>query len=231
MKTLKELNLLYIEDNVAIRNNYAFVFKQEFANYYEASSYDEALKIYQKYAIDIMLVDIELNGYKNGIDIIKKVREQDINTKIIVTSAYSTTENLLEASSLMLTKFLVKPINQKELQECLNKALKEINTIKITKQDSIKLSEKLHWDFVSKELLKENKPINLTKKEKEVLNYIFSNPSIELTYENIIDEIWDYDCLEHIETLRTLVSNIRKHLPKNTIKTLYNIGYRFNTLH
>ena len=230
MKTLKELNLLYIEDDNTIRENYAFVFKDTFFNYYETSSYEEALSIYEKYHIDIMIVDIELNGSKNGIDIIKTIRKQDINTKIIVTSAYSSTENLLEASSLMLTRFLVKPVNPKELYDCLNKALEEINTIRITKQDSIKLNENLYWNFISKELIKNNKTINLTKKEKEILNYIFSNPSIELTYENIIDEIWDYDCQEHMETLRTLVSNIRKHLPKNTIKTLYNIGYRFNTI-
>lgn len=230
MKTLKELNLLYVEDDSIIRENYAFVFKKTFSNYYEASSYEEALNIYEKYHIDIMIVDIKLHGSKNGIDIIKTIRNQDINTKIIVTSAYSSTENLLEASSLMLTKFLVKPVHQKELYDYLNIALKEINTIKITKQDTLKLNDKLHWDFVSKELIKNNKLINLTKKEKEILNYIFSNPSIEITYENIIDEIWDYDCQEHMETLRTLVSNIRKHLPKNTIKTLYNIGYKFNTI-
>lgn len=228
MKTLKELTLLYIEDDITIRKNYAFVFKDIFGKYYEADSYESALNIYDKNDIDIMIVDIKLNSSKNGIDLIKAVRERDINTKIIVTSAYSTTENLLEASSLMLTKFLVKPFHQKDIIECLNRALKEINTIKITKQESLKLSENLYWDFVSKELIKENKSISLTKKEKEILNYIFSNPSIALTYENIIDEVWDYDCLEHIETLRTLVSNIRKHLPKNTIKTLYNIGYRFN---
>jgi len=227
MKQFKDITLLYVEDDLNIRNNYCYVFKQMFQDVHEASGFEEALLLYKNFEIDILIVDINLNSSKSGIDLIKKIRLQDLNSKIIITSAYSTIENLLEVSSLNLSDFLVKPVEEKSLYEALENALQSINTIKIINYNIITLDKNLVWDFNKKELIKDGVTINLTKTEKDILNVILLNPSIELTYDNIINDIWDYDDKNHIETLRTLVSNIRKKLPKNTIKTLYNIGYRY----
>jgi len=227
MKQFKDITLLYVEDDLNIRNNYCYVFKQMFQDVHEASGFEEALLLYKNFEIDILIVDINLNSSKSGIDLIKKIRLQDLNSKIIITSAYSTIENLLEVSSLNLSNFLVKPVEEKSLYEALENALQSINTIKIINYNIITLDKNFLWDFNKKELIKDGVTINLTKTEKDILNVILLNPSIELTYDNIINDIWDYDDKNHIETLRTLVSNIRKKLPKNTIKTLYNIGYRY----
>lgn len=227
MKQFKDITLLYVEDDLNIRNNYCYVFKQMFQDVHEASGFEEALLLYKNFEIDILIVDINLNSSKSGIDLIKKIRLQDLNSKIIITSAYSTIENLLEVSSLNLSDFLVKPVEEKSLYEALENALQSINTIKIINYNIITLDKNFLWDFNKKELIKDGVTINLTKTEKDILNVILLNPSIELTYDNIINDIWDYDDKNHIETLRTLVSNIRKKLPKNTIKTLYNIGYRY----
>lgn len=227
MKQFKDITLLYVEDDLNIRKNYCYVFQKMFQNVYEASSFEEAFLLYKKFEIDILIVDINLNGSKSGIDLIKQIRLQDLNSKIIIISAYSTIENLLQVSSLNLSGFLVKPVEEKSLYEALENALQAINTIKIINCNIITLDKNLLWDFNKKELIKDGVTINLTKTEKDILNIILSNPSIELTYDSIINEIWDYDDKNHIETLRTLVSNIRKKLPKNTIKTLYNIGYRY----
>ena len=227
MKQFKDITLLYVEDDLNIRKNYCYVFQKMFQNVYEASSFEEAFLLYKKFEIDILIVDINLNGSKSGIDLIKQIRLQDLNSKIIIISAYSTIENLLQVSSLNLSGFLVKPVEEKSLYEALENALQAINTIKIINCNIITLDKNLLWDFNKKELIKDGVTINLTKTEKDILNVILSNPSIELTYDSIINEIWDYDDKNHIETLRTLVSNIRKKLPKNTIKTLYNISYRY----
>lgn len=228
MKRFNTINLLYVENDINIRQNYCFVLNDIFNNVYEAACFEEAVSIYNEYNIDIMLVDINLNGYKSGIDLIKKIRSISLNTKIIVTSAYSTVENLLAVSSLNLSNFLVKPIEMNNLFESLKKALTEINTIKILKQDVIYLDKDLIWDFNAKELRRNTETIELTKTEKAIMQVIFSCPYTELSYDYIINEVWDYDHSDHKETLRTLVSNIRKKLPKRTIKTLYNIGYQFD---
>lgn len=220
-------NLLYVEDDVTILENYCFVLQEKFQNIYTASNYDEALRLFNEHEIHMAIIDIKLNGYKTGIDIVKGIRDQNLNTKIIITSAYSTVENLLTLSSLNLTGFLVKPISNQQLKDTIDCAIKELDTIKIIKQDILSLDENYQWDFSLKELKCNNKIISLTKVEKQLLQIIFSNPSIELTYDFIISNIWDYDDKEHHETLRTLISRVRKKLPKNTIKTLYNIGYRY----
>jgi len=220
-------NLLYVEDDIAIQENYCFVLENQFENIYTASSYKEAMVLFKKHEIHVAIIDINLNSCKTGIDIIKDIRNIDLNVRIIVTSAYSTIENLLEVSSLHLSAFLVKPLDNKTLQDSIDNTVKELDTIKIIKQDVLYIDEQYQWDFSLKELKYNNQMINLTKVEKELLQIIFSNPSTELTYTFIIENVWDYDDKEHHETLRTLISRIRKKLPPNTIKTLYNIGYRY----
>lgn len=228
MKRFNTVSLLYVENDINIRENYCFVLKDIFKEVYEASTFEDAMSLYGKYDIDIMIVDINLDGYKSGIDLIKKIRDISLNTKIIVTSAYSTVENLLAVSSLNLINFLVKPMDMNHLFESLKKALTEINTIKILKQDIIHLDKDILWDFNTKELRKNSDIIELTKTEKAIMQVIFSSPYTELSYDYIINEVWNYDDSDHKETLRTLMSNIRKKLPKGTIKTLYNIGYQFD---
>jgi len=228
-KKYSKKNLLYVEDDLNIRDNYCFVLKDHFQHIYTASSFKEAIDILNEceYEIDIAIIDIKLDGYKTGIDIVKEIRSKNLNTKLIITSAYSTVENLLTLSSLNLSAFLIKPIKNQNLKNSIDCALKELELIKIIKQDILQIDNEYQWDFSLKELKEKNKIISLTKIEKELLQVIFSNPSRELTYEFIINEIWDYDDKNHQETLRTLISRLRKKLPKDTIQTLYNVGYKY----
>ena len=77
------MNMIFLEDDLVIRNNYSIYLKKFFTNVFEASNAIEALEIYQKNNIYFMLVDIEMEGM-NGIDFIKKIREFD--SKVLIVS-------------------------------------------------------------------------------------------------------------------------------------------------
>lgn len=225
MKKLKDINILFLEDDIHIRKNYAFVLREMCKNIYEASNYSEAYDKYNTNHIDIIIADLNLNTKKTGIDFLKYVREKNYNIKIIVISAYSCTDYLFECTTLNLIKYLLKPLKRDALFEAIDKAVKEINDIKIISSNKLYISENITWDYNMKELFYQQEIIKFTKTEKEILNTILSNPSIELTYENILF-LSNLNENMNIETLRTMVYNIRKKLPEDFIKTIYGVGYK-----
>ena len=222
----KEISLLFVEDEVEIRKSYVEIFKQLFLKVYDAGDGETAYELYMKERPDIIIVDINLPGF-NGLELVKKIRENDKNTKIIVLTAYSNQEFLLEATGLMLTKYLLKPVKRDALNNAIDLAINEINELKIIYNKHLLLKDGFRWNFKERCLYQYNKEIKLTKKEKDILNFLFTNPFRELTYDMIIESVWDCYDKPYLNSLKTMIMNIRKKLPKDTIQTLYGIGYRF----
>ena len=221
----QDISLLFIEDEVEIRKNYVMALKPSFKNVYEASNGKDGFNIYKDKKPEILIVDINMPKL-NGLDLIGKIRENDLSTKIIVLTAYSNEEHLLKASELKLIKYLLKPVKRNTLYETINKAIEEINTYDISNKNLLILKDNYIWDFNKKNLYKNYIEIELTKKEKDILQVIFQNPNKELTYDMIIESVWD-EYNNTSQNLKTRIMNIRKKLPENTIETIYGIGYRF----
>ena len=223
----EDISLLFIEDEKEIRKNYVLALKPFFKNVYEASNGEEGLSIYKDKKPEILIVDINMPKL-NGLDLISQIREHDINTKIIVLTAYSNEEHLLKASELKLMTYLLKPVKRNILNEAIDRAIDEINTYDIFNKNLLILTNNYVWDFNTKNLYQNYVEIELTKKEKDILQVIFQHPNIELTYDMIIESVWeDYKNFSS-QNLKTRIMNIRKKLPKNTIETIYGIGYKFN---
>jgi YesN/AraC family two-component response regulator len=124
-------NILFIEDEVTIRENYVRFLQRYFQNVYEANDGEEALSIYNKEKIDIMIIDINLPKL-NGIDFLKIVRKNDHTVKAIMLTANSDVDTLLSAIDLKLSQYLVKPITRDELKTALTKPLVKLASLTYT---------------------------------------------------------------------------------------------------
>ena len=87
-------SLLYVEDEVSIREMVLEYLEVFFSELYEASNGVEALKIYNDKKPDIIISDIEMPKM-NGLKLASLIREKDITTPIIITTAYTSVEYLL----------------------------------------------------------------------------------------------------------------------------------------
>jgi two-component system response regulator VanR len=221
----KDISLLFIEDEKQIRKNYVEVLKPLFKNIYEAEDGETGYAIYKEKKPEIMIVDLNIPKL-NGLELIDKIREHDLSTKIIVLTAYSHEEYLIKASELKLIKYLLKPTKRKILQTTIEKAIDELNNYNISNKNLLLLKDNFIWDFNKKSLYKNMVEIELTKKEKDILQVIFQNPNIELTYNSIIESVWE-DYNASCQNLKTRIMHLRKKLPKDTIETIYGIGYKF----
>lgn len=224
---LYDCDLLYVEDEVKVRENYMEYLERFFHNVYEASNASDALKIYKKKKPSILLVDINLPG-KSGIDFLREIREYDHTVKVIMLTANSDVDTLLNASELKLTKYLVKPISRKDLKSALSLAVQEMKNFTTLANKIINLKESFYWNIESKKLFHHDKECALTKKEIELLDVLLSNTNKVFSLADIVYVLW-YDSYNSKESsLKTLIKGLRRKLPDGTIKNIFGIGYKID---
>ena len=221
-------NILFVEDEKEIRDNYVTYLKMFFNEVYEAVDGEQAYEIYKQKKPHIMIVDIHLPKM-NGIELLSKIRETDHTTKAIMLTAHTDTTLLLKASSLKLTKYLVKPISRSDLKDALDLVIKELTSFSTSSLEKINFKDNYSWDYKLQELTCANQAIELTQKERELFILLISNLNKTFTREELIYGIWTNADEGSEDTLKTLIKCLRRKLPSDTIKNIFGLGYKIET--
>jgi len=217
----KNIKLLYIEDDPITRENGIEYLENYFENIYEAADGLEAFRLYNKHKPDIIITDIEMPK-QNGLEFVQKIRETDDTTQVIVTTAFSDKEYLFKAIELKLVKYLIKPINQKELDEALEMCVENINK---NFSNIIQISEDTLFDTYNKTLVQNEEIVKLRTKELALLGLLVKNKTRYVTYQEIENEIW-FDSVMTKDALKTVIKNLKNKLPQDTISNLSGTGYK-----
>ncbi len=130
---LKNYTVLCVEDEDGIRKRLVNTLKYYFADVYEASNGEEGYELYYEYKPSIIISDIEMPK-KNGIELISEIRKNDLNTIIIMLTAYSSEEYLLSLINLNINHYILKPVVSESLLNGIIKAFGDRleNKIKFT---------------------------------------------------------------------------------------------------
>ncbi|MCG3706693.1 response regulator transcription factor [Aliarcobacter butzleri] len=219
--------ILFVEDENAIRENYITYLKMFFNEVHEASDGEEAYKFYELHKPDILIVDINIPKM-NGLELLKKIRQNDMTTKAIIMTAHSDNSFLFEAVTLKLTKYLVKPVNRKDLKDALELVIDELLNFDIQSIQKIELPENYSWDLTIKELKHYNKIVDLTNKEKLFLDLLLSKKNKVFSYDDIFEYVWNFEDEINLNGLKNLVKRLRKKVPENLILNVFNEGYKIN---
>ena len=219
---IKDLTLLYIEDDPKIQ-----AYLSEFLNCYTsnlhlAQSAEQGEKLYSKINPDIILLDINLPG-KSGIDFAREIRTKDKKTRIIISTAYTNKEFLLTAIELELTRYLVKPITSIELSDALIKAANEYSYPNL--ETSINLGKNFTYDNKHRILRNKEKSILLRKKEMQLLEFFIKHSKRTISYEELQYEVWE-DTMMTKDAVRAQIRNLRKKSHPTIIKNINAIGYK-----
>jgi two-component system, OmpR family, response regulator VanR len=227
MENIYPYKILFVEDEQAIRENYITYLKMFFSEVYEAEDGEKAYELYKLKKPDIMIIDINIPKL-NGLELLEKIRDNDYSTKAIILTAHTDKSFLLKAVELKLTKYLVKPVTRKDLKEALALTIDELLKFNVTAIQKIDLSDEYSWDFGLKELKHHNIIVELTSKEKILLELLFSHKNRVFTYDEISDYVWGYNDSITLNGLKNIVKRLRKKLPENTILNIFNEGYKIN---
>ena len=219
-------SVLFIEDEVEIRDNYTRYLKRRFTHVYEASDGESGYELYKSKKPEIIILDINLPKM-SGLELLRKIRLNDEKTKVIMLTAFSDTKSLLDAVELKLVKYLIKPVTRSELKSALETAVDEFNNFDVISKRSIDLNEGYTYDCKEGIVLLNGLEINFTKKEKLIVRLLFTSPNTIFSYDDIIMQVWDDYEGDKISPLKTMIKNIRKKLPQDTIKNVFGVGYKF----
>ena len=216
---LTAFSVLYVEDEDGIRNNIEEILKHLFKEVSSAKNVSEAYMKYIQNKPDLIITDIKMSN-ETGIDLIKKVRQTDSKTRIIITSAFTDLDYLLQATELHLIKYIVKPITNDKLMEALESFVKSYDDNKIYNLNP-------NWIFdVSKSVVTNgNEDFILTKKEAIFLKLLITKNRI-ITYEELENSVWDEDSIMTLNAMRLFIKNLRKKLPEKFLTNIQGIGYK-----
>lgn len=217
--TFSHFSLLYVEDDKGVREINLRFLRRMFHTVYEATNGEEGFLAYQKHMPDIIITDLKM-PLMDGLSMVKKIRETDSKTKIIITTAFTEETHLIDAIELNIVRYIVKPLNQRNLMPALEKATKELEKIK-----KLTIKEGVSLDIKRNILLLKDKEHHITKKEFLFLELLGKNPNRIISYSEIETYVWDKNAMS-VNSLRTMVGSIKKrfHL-ESLIKNVSGIGY------
>jgi len=216
---LNAFRVLYVEDEKGIRENINEILEHYFKESYTAKNASDAYIKYVQNKPDLIITDIQMNG-ENGLDLIRRIRESDSKTRIIITSAHTDLDYMLQATELHLIKYIIKPITHDKLMTALEAFIKSYDESKI-----YSLNEKWIFDFSKSVVTNNEEEFNLTKKESLFLKQLITKNRI-ITYEEMENLIWDEDSVMTANAMRLFIKNFRKKLPLKSLKNIQGTGYR-----
>ena len=114
MNSLKNLTLLLVEDEKNISSALQTALEEFFDKIIIAKNGEEGLKKFKKYSPNLVVTDISM-PIMDGLTMSSEIKKVSKNTPIVVLSAYSEKEKLLEAIDIHINKYLIKPIDVEEL--------------------------------------------------------------------------------------------------------------------
>ena len=223
---LKNLNILYIEDEENIRINIKKVLLLLCENVFDVSNINEAKLIFNKQRIDIIISDINLPD-TDGIDFIKELRRTDKTIPVILLSAFTDTKYLLEATKLKLVDYLTKPVDFKTLNNSLQSCVEEILD---NSRYLINFQNNIQYNVLHKKLVDLNtkEEVALTLKELDLISFLIKNSNRIVSSEELKSNIWE-DCFEATDSaLKNLLNKVRKKIGKESITNISGVGYRLN---
>lgn len=227
MLNVENVVILYVDSNPKIRKQHTLFMRENALKVLEAETLFQAHTLYQKYRVDIIVLDIILPD-ENGLEFIRHLRNQDLLTPVVITTSVSDETSLLDAINLNITRYLIKPFPKDDLIDVLKFIIKKLLVCHpITIND---LHEGYYYDPLNKAICHFDGTIaTLSTKEYRLIELLLSNREKTIPYSIIESTLWQGLDMS-MDALRTLVRGIRKKSYPSIISNQNGIGYKI-TLH
>ena len=216
------MKILIVDDEKLIREVIREYLLLEGYQVDEAVNGKEAVDLVSNNDYELIIMDImmpEMDGYQ-ACKTIKGIKD----IPFIMLSARADEVDKLIGFDIGVDDYVTKPFSPKELMARVKAVIKRSKgAIELVKFYGITINDKAH------EVLVDDKQVNLTPKEYDLLKYLVKNKNIALDREQLLTNIWGYDFYGDDRTIDTHIKTLRKNLGKygKHIITIRGIGYKF----
>jgi DNA-binding response OmpR family regulator len=186
----------------------------------------DVLNIVKSSNFDMILMDINIKGNVDGIQLAKKIQQKN-DLPIVFISAYNDNKTIDEVLEVTPYGFISKPFNASDVIIALKIAYKKFIEDKkenTTEEDIVYISKKYWYDLKQSQLLCCDKSISLSIKQKKFIELLIKEINNTVSFESLTSHIWGDETISD-SSLRTLVYGLRKKLPDFPIQTHSKEGY------
>lgn len=222
------MKILVIEDDKEIQELISYFLTKEG---YEVDSADdglEGLKLLKEKQHNLVVLDLMLPNLdgKNFTKIVKGISSEYGNPTIIMLTAKTEIEDVLEGLEIGADDYMKKPFDPRELVLRVKRFFKD-SEIKRDKESEFEFYKLRIEDDRHRVLYHENE-IELSKKEYDLLLLLVQNKNLVITREKILDKVWNSNYYAGDRTVDVYISKLRDKLPKLSehIRTIKGVGYK-----
>jgi two-component system, OmpR family, response regulator len=221
------MKLLVVEDEHKIANAIKQGLEHEGYAVDVAYDGDQGLANATSTPYDLIILDRMLPGSIDGIGICKELRKQKIHTPILLLTAKDQVKDRVAGLDSGADDYLVKPFAFEELLARLRALLRRPQDT----TDTVLRVQDLTMDPATFTVTRHGKPINLSRREFALLEYLIRNKGQILSKENIIYHVWDFDADVLPNTVEVYMGYLRQKIDKpfkgaDLINTVRGFGYR-----
>lgn len=227
--------ILIVEDDPAVRLSLRLTCQREGLTTIEAASGHEALRLVTQEKPDLVLLDLLLPDI-NGLDVCRAIRQQSAALPIIMLTAKNEEIDKVVGLELGADDYVTKPFSPRELiariRAVLRRAQLRPDSGQITPGSALRFG-RLAIKMAEREVTVDDRPVQLTATEFELLAYLAQNPGIALTRDQLTSHVWGYDSEGDTRLLDTHIAHLRAKIERDPshpehILTVRNVGYKLN---
>ncbi len=217
--------VLVVEDDDAIAQVLQRSLRMEGYEVRLADDGPGALEAVHGFLPDLMILDLGLPGGMDGLDVARQLRESADDLPILVLTARDAVESRVEGLDSGADDYLVKPFERQELLARLRALLRRRPP---RGQAHLAVGD-LTLNPDTHEVARAERPVELTQREFELLEYLMRNERIVISRQRLLDEVWGYDPFSMTNTIEVFVSNLRRKLEADgeprLLHTIRGAGY------
>lgn len=224
---MEEIKILLVEDEKKIADTLSKGLKE--LGYHVETAYDGSigLKIFETGKFNLVITDINLPGL-NGYELCKAIRQTDQHIPLMMLTALNATDHKIEGFDAGADDYLVKPFEFKELLVRIRALLKRTMNQQLPTGNILRVAD-LELNVDSKDVTRDGKPISLTAKEFQLLEYFMRNRNRLVSRADIAERVWDLNFDTRTNVIDVYVNFLRKKIDRNfeqkLIHTQVGMGY------
>lgn len=219
------MRILIVEDEKKIADATAASLRREGYSVNVAYDGSEGMIAASTHSYDLLIIDRMLPGMK-GIDIVKKLRDQEDGVPIILLTALGTVEDKTHGLDSGADDYIVKPFSINELLARVRAVLRRPPA---TLESTLTVGD-LTLDQHTKQVTRQGKAITLTAKEYALLEYMMKHAGQVLSKDTLIEHVWDFDADILPNNVEAYIKHLRRKIDqpfkKSIIQTVRGFGYR-----
>ena len=222
--------ILIVDDDTNICELLRLYMEKEDFEVAPATDGEAALKAFEAFEPDLMLLDIMLPRL-DGWQVVREIRKRSQCPVIMLTAKGEVFDRVL-GLDLGADDYVVKPFEAKEVVARVHAVLRRSGIQSVQKAENKEVSyDGLTINLTNYELKVNGNRVDTPPKEMELIYHLASNPNRVFTRDQLLDEVWGFDYYGDSRTVDVHIKRLREKLEgvsdKWTLKTVWGVGYKF----